>query len=203
MKKQEAIKRSLLPAFTERFIELFGESVTQEEFGNKLGLTRNTIAQYLNGHRIPDSITLKQICERCNVSADWLLGLSDVKKPDADLQAVSKITGFLPETIDALNPLDVKMLNAIYADKEKAMHLYAMFCDFDLVEMYKSIEPSKELEKSLRDLLFSEGITNYDEQKNKEYSVLKMAEFNILHAGRCAERIAETFAKEGKNNGKP
>ena len=106
MAKQKAMERSLLPVFTERFFGLFGENETQEEFGNRLGLSRNTIAQYLNGHRIPDSITLKQICERCNVSADWLLGLSDVKKPDTDLKAVCEYTGLSEEAVNQLHSLN-------------------------------------------------------------------------------------------------
>ena len=63
------------------------------------------------------------------------------------------------------------MLNAIYADKEKAMHLYAMFCDFDLVEMYKSIEPSKELEKSFDELLTFATTGSFPETPKTEQNV--------------------------------
>ncbi len=51
------------------------------EFADMLGLTRQTVGYYINGDRIPDSEKLLQICQRCDVSADYLLGLtSDPKR---------------------------------------------------------------------------------------------------------------------------
>ena len=95
-------ERSPLPVFTERFRSLFGENETQQEFANRVGLVRNTLCQYYNGHRTPDSKTLRKICERCNVTADWLVGISDVKTPDAELQAVCNYTGLSSKSIEAI-----------------------------------------------------------------------------------------------------
>ncbi len=43
--------------------------------------------------RVPDSSMLMWICQKCGVSADWLLGLSDVKAPEADVKSACKATG--------------------------------------------------------------------------------------------------------------
>lgn len=66
------------PVFSERLRELQGDR-SSVEFAAFLGMSRQTIGFYLNGDRIPDILALRQIAERCNVSADWLLGLSDIK----------------------------------------------------------------------------------------------------------------------------
>ena len=65
-----------LPVLRTRIGELMGaRSIT--EFAKELQISRQTLGFYLNGDRIPDSETLAQICRCCNVSADWLLGLSE------------------------------------------------------------------------------------------------------------------------------
>ena len=62
----------------DRLISLL-EQMSSVEFAAFLGMSRPTVHFYLNGDRIPDILALRQIAERCNVSSDWLLGLSDIK----------------------------------------------------------------------------------------------------------------------------
>lgn len=65
-----------LPIFAERFSQLRAER-TQKEFADFLEISRPTVGFYENGTRLPDALVLRQIAEKCNVSADWLLGLSN------------------------------------------------------------------------------------------------------------------------------
>ena len=69
-------KNDRLPIFTERFRELQGER-SNTEFADFLGISRQTVGFYFNGDRVPDALTLVKISQRCGVSADWLLGLSN------------------------------------------------------------------------------------------------------------------------------
>lgn len=69
-------KNERLPIFTERFRELQGEQ-SNTEFADFLGISRQSVGFYINGDRVPDALTLTKIAEKCDVSADWLLGLSD------------------------------------------------------------------------------------------------------------------------------
>ena len=70
-------KENRLPIFTQRFRELQGER-SNTDFADFLGLSRQTVGFYCNSDRLPDVITLIQIAEKCNVSTDYLLGVTDI-----------------------------------------------------------------------------------------------------------------------------
>ena len=90
---------SRLPVFTERFALLRGE-MTQAQFADMLGLSRPTVSLYESGKRIPGAAEIKVIAEKCNVSADYLLGLRDDSTSDKDLQFIVDYTGLSTETIE-------------------------------------------------------------------------------------------------------
>lgn len=73
-----------LPIFTKQFRELQGER-TNTEFADFLGISRQTVGFYCNGDRIPDAQILRDIAKKCNVSSDWLLGLTDIRNPDTNI----------------------------------------------------------------------------------------------------------------------
>lgn len=97
-------KQEKFPVFRENLNKLLSESgQTIVSFAETLGTSRTSLGYYLNGERIPDALMIKQICERCNVSSDWLLGLSDVKVPETEIRAISDYTGLTEQVIDNLH----------------------------------------------------------------------------------------------------
>lgn len=74
--KRKSKKANRFPVFTERFRTL-QDKMTNTEFAAFLGISRQTVGFYCNGDRIPDALGLKEIAEKCKVSADWLLGLTN------------------------------------------------------------------------------------------------------------------------------
>ena len=50
-------------------------------FARFLGMNQQTVYYYLNGDRKMSLDFVYTICEKCGVSADWLLGLSDERSP--------------------------------------------------------------------------------------------------------------------------
>lgn len=71
-------KEPRLKVFQERFELLRKErDLSNTEFAKFLDMSRQTVGFYLNGDRVPDALMLRQIAEKCNVSADWLLGLTN------------------------------------------------------------------------------------------------------------------------------
>ena len=53
--------------------------VTQQQLADKIGCPRNTLQCWETGRRSPGCETLAELCRAMNVSADWLLGLTDTQ----------------------------------------------------------------------------------------------------------------------------
>lgn len=67
--------------FSQRFREAVEDAqVSKERLAIDGVCCREASSSYSNGLRIPNGRTLLYICNYLNVSADWLLGLSDEKK---------------------------------------------------------------------------------------------------------------------------
>ncbi|GEM_PF-1181986 len=111
-------KGNRLPIFTKRFREL-QDKRSNTDFADFLGLSRQTVGFYCNGDRLPDVITLIQIAERCNVSTDYLLGVTDIKSTDVDIQKACGITGLSEDAIyilqDSFNTVDA--LNVVLCER--------------------------------------------------------------------------------------
>lgn len=54
--------------------------LSQEQLANKLNLSTSTVGMYEQGRRQPDNSTLTKISEIFDVSVDYLLGNTEVKK---------------------------------------------------------------------------------------------------------------------------
>lgn len=76
------------------------EKLNQSELAEKLGVSRGAISYYENGDRVPDIEFLYKTAAFFDVSADYLIGLSNAKKPA--YQKFTDQTGFDPATIDRL-----------------------------------------------------------------------------------------------------
>ena len=60
------------------------KNISQEELAQTFKITQQAISAYENGSRDPDSEMLVKLADYFNVSTDYLLGRTDIKKP-ADL----------------------------------------------------------------------------------------------------------------------
>lgn len=79
--KQSSKEKDRFPQFRERFRELQGD-MSNTEFAEFLGMSRQTVGFYCNGDRIPDALAVADIAQKCNVSTDWLLGLSEFRSKE-------------------------------------------------------------------------------------------------------------------------
>lgn len=95
-----------MPVFAERFGALRQEyEMSQDAFAEFLGISRPTVGFYENGSRLPDAMVLRQIALRCDVSADYLLGLSDAAAPDIGTQAACRRFGLKEATFSLIEGL--------------------------------------------------------------------------------------------------
>ena len=65
---------------SERMLEL-RDGMTQAEAGKRIGKTQQVWARYESGAVKPNAEMILQICSAFDVSADWLLGLTDERTP--------------------------------------------------------------------------------------------------------------------------
>lgn len=96
---QTSETKNRLETFRARFNQLRGDR-SQEAFAKFLGISRPTVGFYENGQRLPDALVLRQIAEKCQVSADYLLGLAACKEPSNE--EIHKKLGLSENAIEAL-----------------------------------------------------------------------------------------------------
>ena len=67
----------------ERFAKaLERKGITRKEFAEMSNYSEAAISRWINGHRAMSIKCLKKVCKLLDVSADWLIGLTD--KEDFD-----------------------------------------------------------------------------------------------------------------------
>ena len=83
--------------FSERIKEIRNaRNETQKEFAKFVNSTAATISAYENGTKNPSLEVVANIANKCNVSIDWLCGLSE-KKKSGKIETCSDILSFLYE----------------------------------------------------------------------------------------------------------
>ena len=80
---------------------------SQTEVANALNVSRTSLSHYESGERVPDINVLYSIAKYYNVSSDYLLGITDVAKPDIETTAISLKTGLSKRSIEHLNYLKI------------------------------------------------------------------------------------------------
>lgn len=76
-----------------RRLHELGGTMTHQEIADGVGISRQTIGQFLLGNTHPDTETLCKLADFFKVSTDYLLGRTDVKSADTTLQDICKYTG--------------------------------------------------------------------------------------------------------------
>ena len=112
---QSLITRDVFPA---RLRELRGNE-SQAQFAARIGIARPSVASYEKGLRIPPADYIAMICKACGVSADWLLGLSDVPALQTDFEMVCENTAFPSLVINELE----KVRHQVFMENRNNIHL--------------------------------------------------------------------------------
>jgi transcriptional regulator with XRE-family HTH domain len=83
-------RREWVTRFRERLAEVIQhQGVSRSAFATRIGLDRSTLSQLLSADtvRLPRAETIAAIAREAQVSTDWLLGLSQEPRPEAELVA--------------------------------------------------------------------------------------------------------------------
>ena len=60
-------------------------NVSGEQLGKIVNVGKTTISQWENGINYPNQETLEKLCDYFNVSLDYLMGRSDIKNPNHNI----------------------------------------------------------------------------------------------------------------------
>ena len=92
--------------FPTRLRELrYKKGISQQALANTLGLAKSTVGYWENGDSLPDAQSLSALAELYGVSADYMLGRSDVKSTEMSTQEICDSTGLQEETVERLMEL--------------------------------------------------------------------------------------------------
>ncbi len=87
--------------FAERMRELRGDR-SLDDVAQQIGLNRATLGYYETGKRHPDAEILKRIADFYGVSLDYLVGISETKTRDIDIQSIAEKTGLSEKAVEKL-----------------------------------------------------------------------------------------------------
>jgi transcriptional regulator with XRE-family HTH domain len=97
--------------WVERFRQRLSETierqgVSRSAFAARIGLDRSTLSQLLSSDntRLPRAETIAAIASEAQVSTDWLLGLSQARRPEAEL-----VSGALEIEPGGASPMDERL----------------------------------------------------------------------------------------------
>ena len=105
-----------------RLKELRDEAgLSQGDIAEKFSVAQNTVSSWENGKRDPDTDTVKKIAAFFDVSIDYLLGVSDIKKaPSEEDAGLSAEEAELLELFRSASPaLQDAALRVLEADHKK------------------------------------------------------------------------------------
>jgi transcriptional regulator with XRE-family HTH domain len=120
--------------FATRLRELMDEAgIPQSALAENLNVTRQAVSAYSLGISLPDIEKFEGIANYFEVSTEYLLGHTDIKKADASKQAAAGYLGLSESAIDAIHSLRLGMLEQIPLRDYKPV-----FMAYPLVEVFSA-----------------------------------------------------------------
>lgn len=90
--------------FATRLREIMGiRKIIQSDLARETGIQRQTISNYMTGQSRPDTNNLLKICKVLNVSADYLIGASDVMSLEPEMRSMCEYTKLDESVVRRLN----------------------------------------------------------------------------------------------------
>lgn len=100
------------------------KNMTQKEFGDLINVAQTTLSSYENGSKTPNIETLLNIAKKCNVSLDWLCGLSDIQKTK-DFTSYSDVFRLL---VNICKSVKIELIKHRYSQDDFDMSFIAKNC---------------------------------------------------------------------------
>ncbi len=116
--------------FGERFRQIRRASrITQEEFGQMLGVSRQTINAYENDRQRPPLDMLEKVCREQGISPHWLLTGQGEPRTDTPYQPAKDTRIPMAVTEEPLAPEQLALISYIAEDQGRAVKLARFILD--------------------------------------------------------------------------
>ena len=121
-------------SFTWQFGERFRRirkaiNLTQEEFGQMLGVSRQTINAYENDRQRPPLDMMEKVCREQGISPRWLLAGQGGPRVDTSYAPTDESSVHIAVTEEALAPEQLALINYITEDQGRAVKLARFLLD--------------------------------------------------------------------------
>lgn len=130
---------------------LADKNMLQKELAEILGVPANTISYFASGERMPNTKQIIEISKHLNVSADYILGISDVKSLNETIQGVNRLTGLAEETIAKLK------VEKVCGDNEIANFIDWIVSHPEFIDLIKAIDKANEFAENPKTALVDVG----------------------------------------------
>ena len=128
--------------FSKRLKELRNDmKLTQKQFAEKIGFTQATLSAYENNPKSPSLDIIVDIATKCNVSLDWLCGLSDRKNDNDKRGTLGDVVEKMVE-ISRLTDVTPKLETKPFSNEEVGV---IEFCDENICTFIQKWEDMKKL----------------------------------------------------------
>lgn len=196
--------------FSEKLRELRGDK-TLQEVADALGITRVSLGYYEKGERKPDIEVIYKIADYYKVSVDYLLGWSEAKSRDIDMQGIVGKTGLSEAVINKLCYYHnhdgfksyTKVLNIILQSLnfESALHHIGKY-----METVKIVDILQQQRQERQETAPSDGNWPYSDNLDKNYKEnekeMYVQEYLIDKSFKYLVQEIERIAKEKKSDTK-
>ncbi|MCD8120810.1 MAG: helix-turn-helix domain-containing protein [Clostridiales bacterium] len=146
---------NVMDIFPKRLKELRGEK-TLQTIADDLGISRISLGYYEKGERKPDIEMVSRMADYFNVSADYLIGISDVKVRNESIQFIHDKTGLSEKAINSL--CKINRMNKWFPNTQNDK--------LDAINLILSDEHEPTSFSSLLDILAGYFQFNIDSDKN-------------------------------------
>lgn len=161
------------------------KNMTQEELANKLGITPQALSKWERGSSLPDISMLPDIAHMLEVSADYLLGISQqnvVGKADGEIQR--RIGENLRKSLEPLELIFGEELVPLFMDKKYVDEIkelrFQLSYEGILLPVFRirdeaKLDAHEFMVLSYQNVLYSEKLAHMDE-KTLHYMIEKMGD---------------------------
>lgn len=182
---------------------------TQQEIADRSEISRQAAGRIINGQNNPDIDTLLKIAQAYNVSADYLLGLSDVKSSDTTVKDICAVLKIDEDTLATLAYI-VKMRSTTFAEFVKEGHLFAILND--IATLQSTSEDMLEIGKSASNILDANSFYNFDSERLNAIRYQAFSHFERMmdkydvritkedEISKIKQAIADIFKEQVKDN---